>query len=33
MTIDPKAVFFNVPFDPRYEPLYIALIGGLVGLG
>lgn len=26
-------VFFNVPFDAEYEPLYLALIAGLTGLG
>lgn len=26
-------VFLNVPFDEEYEPLYLALIGGLVRLG
>jgi hypothetical protein len=28
-----RDVFINVPFDSRYEPLYLALITGLVGLG
>lgn len=26
-------VFVNVPFDPEYEPLFIALISGLASLG
>jgi len=26
-------VFINVPFDDEYEPLFLALIAGLVGLG
>jgi hypothetical protein len=26
-------VFFNVPYDTEYEPLYLALIAGLTGLG
>jgi hypothetical protein len=26
-------VFLNVPFDRRYEPLFVTLIGALVGLG
>lgn len=26
-------VFINIPFDSQYEPLYIALIVGLVGIG
>jgi hypothetical protein len=30
---DPKGVFLNVPFDDRYEPLFITLIGVLVFLG
>lgn len=30
---DRTAVFLNVPFDPHYEPLFIALIGSLVALG
>lgn len=29
----PADVFINVPFDRRYEPLYLAFIAGLVGLG
>lgn len=28
-----RSVFINVPFDDRYERLYIALIVGLIGLG
>ncbi|MBZ5554720.1 MAG: hypothetical protein LAO21_18540 [Acidobacteriia bacterium] len=32
-TPDPKAVFVNVPFDPRYEPLFVTLVGVLVFLG
>jgi hypothetical protein len=28
-----QSVFLNVPFDRAYEPLFIALVGGLVGLG
>lgn len=28
-----SSVFLNVPFDPGYEPLFIALIGSLVALG
>ena len=28
-----KDVFLNVPFDRRYESLYLALIAGLSGLG
>lgn len=30
---NPKDVFLNVPFDSKYEPLYLALIAGLSGLG
>ena len=26
-------VFINAPFDPQYEPLFLALIAGLVCLG
>jgi hypothetical protein len=29
----PDLVFLNVPFDKPYEPLYLALIAGLVRLG
>jgi hypothetical protein len=29
----PSDVFINVPFDGEYEPLYIAMIAGLCGLG
>jgi len=32
-TPDPKGVFINAPFDKRYEPLFITLIGVLVFLG
>jgi hypothetical protein len=32
-TPDPKGVFVNAPFDERYEPLFITLIGVLVFLG
>ena len=28
-----RQVFINVPFDGKYERLYVALIAGLVGLG
>ncbi len=28
-----RNVFINVPFDRQFEPLYVALIVGLVGLG
>ena len=30
---DPTAVFLNVPFDHRYEPLFIALIAALTAIG
>lgn len=30
---DRDTVFLNVPYDQRYEPLYVALIAGLCGLG
>jgi len=30
---NPKDVFLNVPFDHKYESLYLALIAGLSGLG
>ena len=32
-TIDPLAVFINVPYDDEYESLYLALISGLSGFG
>ena len=28
-----QAVFLNVPFDKKYQPLFVALIAGLTGLG
>ncbi|HEB71133.1 MAG TPA: hypothetical protein ENI77_00750 [Nitrospirae bacterium] len=28
-----RDVFINIPFDDKYEPLYLALIAGLTGLG
>ncbi len=30
---EPNSVFLNVPYDPAYEPLFIALICSLVALG
>jgi hypothetical protein len=30
---DPQAVFLNVPFDAKYESLFIALIATLIALG
>ena len=32
-SLAPSDVFINVPFDSRYEPLFLALIAGLVSLG
>jgi hypothetical protein len=32
-TLAPSDVFINVPFDTRYEALFLALIAGLVSLG
>ncbi len=29
----PQRVFLNVPYDNKYEPLFVALVGGLVALG
>src|SRR3972149_2701488 len=31
--VDPTAVFLNVPFDTRYEPLFVALIATLTSIG
>jgi len=31
--VKPRTVFINVPYDNKYEPLYLALIGGLTGFG
>ena len=28
-----RSVFLNVPFDRKYEPIFIALVGGLIALG
>jgi hypothetical protein len=30
---DEKAVFLNIPYDRRYEPLFIALVAALLALG
>jgi hypothetical protein len=30
---DPRNVFINAPFDDRYEPLFVTLVGALVFLG
>lgn len=30
---DPYSAFINVPYDPQYEPLYLAFIAGLSGFG
>ena len=32
-TLAPSDVFINIPFDSNYEPLFLALIAGLVSLG
>jgi len=31
--MDPTFAFINIPFDSRFEPLYLALIAGLCGFG
>lgn len=31
--VDPRSVFINVPFDRRYEALFVTLVGSLVFLG
>lgn len=31
--IAPQSVFLNTPYDPRYQPLFITLVGTLVCLG
>src|SRR5437588_846032 len=31
--VDPLFAFLNIPFDQRFEPLYLALIAGLSGFG
>jgi hypothetical protein len=33
VTLGDRSVFLNVPFDKKYEPIFIALVGGLVALG
>ncbi|HSS50288.1 MAG TPA: hypothetical protein VLX28_15230 [Thermoanaerobaculia bacterium] len=33
MLLADRAVFLNIPFDPKYRPLFIALIAGLAALG
>jgi hypothetical protein len=33
LTINEQSVFLNVPFDPEYSSLFIALIAGLTALG
>jgi hypothetical protein len=30
---DPKSVFLNIPYDPRYERLYLAFIAGISAFG
>ena len=32
-TSDQQSVFLNVPFDPSYEPLFVALICSLIAIG
>jgi len=32
-TVEARSVFINAPFDSRYEPLFVTLIGTLVFLG
>jgi hypothetical protein len=31
--VQPNAVFLNIPYDPKFRPLYLAYIAGLVHLG
>jgi len=31
--LEDRSVFLNVPFDKKFEPIFIALVGGLVALG
>jgi hypothetical protein len=31
--VDPTFAFINIPFDPKYESLYLAFISGLSGFG
>ena len=33
VSADAQSVFLNVPFDPEYSPLFLALIAGLAGMG
>jgi hypothetical protein len=33
VSVDPTAVFLNVPFDKRYEPLFVALLAALTAIG
>jgi hypothetical protein len=30
---DPRSVFLNVPYDPDYEPIFLALVAALLALG
>jgi hypothetical protein len=30
---DPTSAFLKIPFDPQFEPLYLAFIAGLSGFG
>jgi hypothetical protein len=32
-TVEPRSVFINAPFDERYEPLFVTLVGTLVFVG
>jgi hypothetical protein len=31
--LNQRSVFLNVPFDQKYQPLFVALIAGLTGIG
>ncbi len=33
MTVDPRAVFLNIPYDARFQKLYLAYIAGVVSFG
>jgi hypothetical protein len=33
LSIDTKSIFLNVPFDERYESLFVTLVGALILLG
>ena len=33
VAVDPRAVFLNIPYDARFQKLYLAYLAGIVSFG